>query len=166
MAPVDPGYTTGLAFFAGHFTLDKDFAECCTRQRILGKHFIGKRFFVEYFFGHSTKTLPSVEKQSAKKSTRQIKNRKKKPKTAKHFLNYRNNSPTTTPITIPIALSFFTIILNQIYIFYEWCEIRTRKLSHAYPPLPLHYYINCVYITASLSWSISPIRKPVTTMTL
>jgi hypothetical protein len=29
------------------------------------------------FFGHSAKTLPSVEKHSAKKNTRQIKNRKK-----------------------------------------------------------------------------------------
>jgi hypothetical protein len=50
----------------GHFTLGKAFAECKTRQRIFGKHFIGKGFFAEYFFGHS-----------AKKSIRQIKNRKK-----------------------------------------------------------------------------------------
>jgi hypothetical protein len=28
-------------------------------------------------------------------------------------------------------------------------EIRTRNLSRAYPHLPLHYYINCVYITFS-----------------
>jgi hypothetical protein len=54
----------------GHFTLGKVFAECYTRQRILGKHFISKWFFAEYFFGHSAKTLPSVEKHSAKKSTR------------------------------------------------------------------------------------------------
>jgi hypothetical protein len=37
------------------------------------------------FFGHSAKTLTSVEKHSAKKKTRQIKNRKKFKKTAKHF---------------------------------------------------------------------------------
>jgi hypothetical protein len=34
----------------GHFTLGKAFAECNTRQRILGKYFIGKGFFAEYFF--------------------------------------------------------------------------------------------------------------------
>jgi hypothetical protein len=31
-------------------TLGKAFAECYTRHRILGKHFIGKWFFAEYFF--------------------------------------------------------------------------------------------------------------------
>jgi hypothetical protein len=79
----------------GYFTLDK--------------YFIGKGFFAEYFFGHSVK-----------KNTRQIKNQKNKNKTAKK-LNYRNNSPTLPiPIILPIALSFFTIILNQIYMFYKW----------------------------------------------
>jgi hypothetical protein len=33
----------------GHFTLDKAFAECNIRQKILGKYFIGKGFFAEYF---------------------------------------------------------------------------------------------------------------------
>jgi hypothetical protein len=47
------------------------------RQRTLGKHFIDKELFVEYFF------RASVEKHSAKKSTRQIKN--KKPKNNKTF---------------------------------------------------------------------------------
>jgi hypothetical protein len=43
----------------------------------LGKYFIGKGFFDEcFFFGHSAKTLSSVEKHSANKNTRQIKNRK------------------------------------------------------------------------------------------
>jgi hypothetical protein len=54
-----------------HFTLGKAFAECNTRQRILGKHFIGKGFF--------------AEKHSANKRTRQFKNRKNK-KTSKTFL--------------------------------------------------------------------------------
>jgi hypothetical protein len=31
----------------GYFTLGKAFAECNTRQRILGKYFIGKGFFAE-----------------------------------------------------------------------------------------------------------------------
>jgi hypothetical protein len=52
----------------GYFTLGKGFAECNTRQRTLGKNFIGKGFFAE--------SLPSVKKHSAKKNTRQIKNRK------------------------------------------------------------------------------------------
>jgi hypothetical protein len=34
----------------GHFTLGKAFAECYTQQIILGKYFIGKGFFTEYFF--------------------------------------------------------------------------------------------------------------------
>jgi hypothetical protein len=62
----------------GYFTLGKDFAKCNTRQKTLGKYFIGKGFFAEYFFRHSAKTLPSVEKHSAKKNTRQIKNKKTK----------------------------------------------------------------------------------------
>jgi hypothetical protein len=49
----------------GYFTLGKGFDECNTRQRTLDKYFIGKGFFAEYFFGHSAKTLPSVEKHSA-----------------------------------------------------------------------------------------------------
>jgi hypothetical protein len=34
----------------GYFTLGKAFAECNTRQKILGKYFIGKEFFAKYFF--------------------------------------------------------------------------------------------------------------------
>jgi hypothetical protein len=34
----------------GYFTIGKVFAECNTRQRTLGKYFIGKGFFAEYFF--------------------------------------------------------------------------------------------------------------------
>jgi hypothetical protein len=51
----------------------------------LGKHFIAKSFLSNTFFRHSTKTLLSVENHSAKKSTRQIKNRKKTPKNCKTF---------------------------------------------------------------------------------
>jgi hypothetical protein len=62
------------------------------------------------FFGHSAKTLPSVKKQSAKKNTRQIKNRKNKKKTAKHFLNSRNNSPT-----LPYYLTRCPIIFHYYF---------------------------------------------------
>jgi hypothetical protein len=108
--------TTGIVFFAecqGHFTLGKAFTECNTRQRILAKYFIGKGFFAEYFFSDTRQRLCRVSK-----STRQIKNRKKSKKQQNIFLNYRKTLQPY-PITILIALSFFTIILNQIYMFCE-----------------------------------------------
>jgi hypothetical protein len=52
-------------------TLGKGFAECNTRQRRLGKQYIGKDFFAEYFFsGTRQRSLPSVRVHSAKKSDR------------------------------------------------------------------------------------------------
>jgi hypothetical protein len=52
-------------------TLEKVFPECHTGQRGLDEHYIGKCFFVEYFFiGHLAKTLSSVSRYSAKKSGR------------------------------------------------------------------------------------------------
>jgi hypothetical protein len=84
-------YTTGIAFF----TLGKGFADCNTRQRTLGKDFIGKGFFAECFFSDTRQRLCRVSK-----STRQRKTLGKLrieiflKKTAKHFLNSRNNSPT------------------------------------------------------------------------
>ena len=132
-----------------------------TRQRILSKYFIDKEFFAEYFFEHSVKNLPSVEKHS-KKTLGKLRI-KKAQKTAKYFLKIIGTALQPQSITIPIALSFFTFILNQIYMFCEWWdsnsilnqiymfvngEIRnSQSLSRAYPPLPLHYYINYVYIT-------------------
>jgi hypothetical protein len=55
----------------------------CRVSKTLGKGYftLGKGFFVEYFFSD---TLPSVEKHSIKKNTRQIKNRKIK-KNSKTF---------------------------------------------------------------------------------
>jgi hypothetical protein len=136
-------HTWGLPFFMMYTTGIAFFAEYNTRQRTLSKYFIGKGFFAEYFFWHSAKNLPSVKKHSAKKNTRQIKNRKKLKTNKKIFLNFRNNSPTL-PITLPFALSFwikFICFVND--------EIQTRNLSLAYPPIPLHYYTNYVYITFS-----------------
>jgi hypothetical protein len=52
----------------GYFTLGKGFAECNTRQIILGKDFIGKGFFAECFFSDTRQK--SVKKHSAKKNTR------------------------------------------------------------------------------------------------
>jgi hypothetical protein len=125
--------TTGIAFFTecgrGHFTLDKAFVECYNRQRILGKHFIDKGFFAEYFFSDTRQRLCLCR---ASKNTRQRKTLGKlkiaKPrKTAKHFLNYGNNSLTTTHYHTHRPI-IFTIILNQIYMFVNH-EIRTRNNS-------------------------------------
>jgi hypothetical protein len=69
-------------------------------------------------------------------------------KTTKHFKNYVNNSWTTTHYYTHHPI-IFTIILNQIYMFCEWWDSNSHPLSHVYPPLPLHYYINYVYITFS-----------------
>jgi hypothetical protein len=104
-----------------------------TRQKILGKHFIGKRLFDEYFF-----------RALGKKNTWQIKNHKKNSKNNKTFFKLwerlSNHYHTHRPI-------IFTIILNQL--FYEWWDSNSQPLSRGYPPLPLHYHINCVYITFS-----------------
>jgi hypothetical protein len=56
------------------------------------------------------------------KSTQQINNKKNK-KISKHFflkIIGTTLQPSTIPFTLPIALSFFTIILNQSYMFCEW----------------------------------------------
>jgi hypothetical protein len=71
------------------------------------------------FFGHSAKTLPSVEKHSANEESKKIKNTQKN-----IFLNFTNNS-LTIAITLPITLSFFTIILNQ---FFAECRKALDKL--------------------------------------
>jgi hypothetical protein len=52
-------------------TLGKGFVECRTRQRRLGKQYIGKCFFTEYFFsGTRQRGLSIVREHSAKKSGR------------------------------------------------------------------------------------------------
>jgi hypothetical protein len=86
----------------GHYTLGKKYS-----TNIL----LAKGYLPSTFFGHA-----SVKKHSANKSTRQIKNRKKPQKTAKYFLNYGNNSPTTTHYHTHRPI-IFTIILNQQNIF-------------------------------------------------
>jgi hypothetical protein len=55
----------------GYFTLGKGFAECNTRQRTLGKYFIGKGLFAECFFRTLGKDFVECQK-----NTRQIKNQK------------------------------------------------------------------------------------------
>jgi hypothetical protein len=128
---MDHDVTTGIAFFAEclrhsakailhsakplpRVTLGKAFAESNTRQRTPGKYFIGKWFFVEYFFRTLDKDFAECQKALGKLRIEKIK------KLAKHFfLNSRNNYPTL-PITLLVALSFFTIILNQTYMFCKW----------------------------------------------
>jgi hypothetical protein len=49
-------------------TLGKGFTECRTRQRRLGKQYIGKDLFAEYFLsGTRQRSLPSAREHSAKK---------------------------------------------------------------------------------------------------
>jgi hypothetical protein len=104
----------------GYFTLGKAFAECNTRQRTLDKYFIGKEFFAEYFFSDTRQRLCRVPKSTRQRKTLgKLRIEKIKKKQQNIFLNSRNNSPTL-PITLPIALSFFTIIFNQTYMFCKW----------------------------------------------
>jgi hypothetical protein len=102
---------TGLAFFA----------ECYTQQIILGKHFIGKGFFVEYFF----RTLCRVSK-----STWQIKNKKTQKNSKISFKLWEqlsNHYPLPYPSPYHFSLLFwikFTCFING--------EIWTRNLSLAH----------------------------------
>jgi hypothetical protein len=66
----------------GYFTLGKAFAECNTRQRTLGKDFIGKGFFSECFF----RTLGKSTQQ--RKTLGKLRIEKKLKKTAKHFFKF------------------------------------------------------------------------------
>jgi hypothetical protein len=106
----------GKGFFAECFfrTLGKDFAEC---QKALGKEKHSAKIssangsLPSAFFGHLAKTLPSVKKHSAKKNTRQIKNRKNLKKRQNIFiLNSRNNSPT-----LPYYLTRCLIIFHYYF---------------------------------------------------
>jgi hypothetical protein len=128
-------------------TLDKDYAECNTRQRIHDKYFIGKGFFAEYFFRTLSKDFAECRKALGKlridyTTTPLQKNRKT-------FFKIIGTTLQPYPITLSIALSFFTIILNQIYMFCEWLDSNSQPLSRAYPLIPLHYYNYYGYITFS-----------------
>jgi hypothetical protein len=50
-------------------TLGKAFAECNTRQRTLGKNFIGKGFFAECFFSDTRQRLCRVSKSTRQRKT-------------------------------------------------------------------------------------------------
>jgi hypothetical protein len=116
----------GKGFFIGKGFFDEYFF------RTLNKYFIGKRFFAEYFF--------RTECRKAFSKLRIAKN----PKNIKTFLKLWKQFSNHYPLLYHLSLLFwskFTCFVNG--------EIRTRKLSRAYPSLPLHYYINGVYITFS-----------------
>jgi hypothetical protein len=53
----------------GYFTLGKGFAEYNTRQRTLGKDFIGKGFFAECFFSDTRQRLCRVSKNTRQRKT-------------------------------------------------------------------------------------------------
>jgi hypothetical protein len=89
-------HTTGIAFFA----------ECLRHStniilhsvNILSANILSVKGFLP---------LSSVEKHSAKKNTRQIKNRKNPKKYQNIFLNYVNNSPTTTKCHFTLGKAFY-----------------------------------------------------------
>jgi hypothetical protein len=59
------------AYLSSAWALGKAFAECYTRQRALGKHFIGKDLFVECTLSETRQRLCRVPiRHSAKKSGR------------------------------------------------------------------------------------------------
>jgi hypothetical protein len=116
--------TTGIAFFA----------ECNTRQT-----FYRQRVLCWVLFSDTRKRKP-LDKLRIEKIQ----------KNSKTFFKIIGTTLQPLSITIPIALLFFTIILNQIYKFCEWWDSNSQPLSRAYRPIPLQYYINYVYITFSI----------------
>jgi hypothetical protein len=130
-----------------YFTLGKSFAECNTRQRTLGKDFIGKRFFVECFFSDTRQRLCRVSKNIRQRKTLGKLRIEKIKKKQQNIFKILGTTLQPYPITLSVALSFFTIILNQTYMFCKWLDSNSQPLSRAYPPIPLHYYTNYVYIT-------------------
>jgi hypothetical protein len=121
---------------------------------------------------YSTKPLPSVtiDKEyltnilSAKGflpntflDTRQIKNRKKTPKNSKTFFKLREQ--LSNHYTIPYPMPYYFSLLFWIkFTYFVNGDIRTHNFSRAYPPLPLHYYINYDYITFSFLMYYNKLR--------
>jgi hypothetical protein len=78
---------------------------------------------------------------------------KKTKKTENIFKIMRINYPTTTHYyhTPPSPYYFFII-------FCEWWVLNSQPLSRIYSSLPLHYYINYVYITFSFFMYYNKLR--------
>ena len=81
------------------------FAECNTRQKILGKYFISKGFFAEYFFRTLGKDFAECRKALDK-----LKIAKNPKKQQNIFLNSRNNSPI-----LPYYLTRCPIIFHYYF---------------------------------------------------
>jgi hypothetical protein len=136
----------------GYFTLGKGFTECNTRQRTLDKYFIGKGFFAEYFFSDTRQRLCRVSESTRQRKTLgklRIDFLKKNSKT--FFLNYRNYSPNPTYYLTHCPIIFHYYFESNLYVLCEWWDSNSQPPSRAYPPIPLHYYTNYVYITFSFS---------------
>jgi hypothetical protein len=84
--------TTGIAFFAECLRHSAKAILHSTKPLpsvTLDKYFIGKGFFADYFFSDTLQRLCRVSKKhSAKKNTRQIKNRKNLKKQQNIFLKF------------------------------------------------------------------------------
>jgi hypothetical protein len=98
----------------GYFTLDKAFVECNTRQRILGKYFIGKGFFVEYFF----RTLSKLRIEKNPKKIENI---------------FKIIGTTLQPYLLPYpSLYHFSLLFWIKFTCFVNGEIQTRNLSLAH----------------------------------
>jgi hypothetical protein len=107
----------------------------------LGKYFIGKWFFDEYFFLTLGKDFAECRKALDKLRI------EKNPKKQKHFLNYRNNS--LQPYQLPYSsLYHFSLLFWIKFTCFVNGEIRTRNLSLAHTLL--YHYTNYIYITFSI----------------
>jgi hypothetical protein len=103
-----------------------------TRQIKNRKKLKKQQFFCRVLFSDTRQRLCRVSK-----STRQIKNRKKLKKTAIFFKILGTTlQPYLSSITLPTALTFFTIILNEIYMFYMVRFELATSLAHT---LLYHY---------------------------
>jgi hypothetical protein len=106
--------TTGIAFFAECLrhsakplpivTLGKAFADCNTRQRTLGKYFIGKGFFAEYFFSDTRQRLCRVSKNTRQRKTLGNLRIKKIKKNSKTF--FKILGTTLQPYLLPYPLPY------------------------------------------------------------
>jgi hypothetical protein len=107
-------------------TLDKAFAECCTRQT-----FYRQRVLCWVLFSDTRQRLCRMSKITRQRKALGKLRITKNPKIAKHFLNYGNNSPTTTHYH-----THHTIIFH--YYFESNLHVLCRNLSLAHTHL-YHY---------------------------
>jgi hypothetical protein len=145
-------YRVSKTLGKGYFTLGKGFAECNTRQRTLGKDFIGKWFFAECFFSDTRQRLCRVSKSTRQRITLgkgRIEKIKKKQQNI--FLNSRNNSPTLPYYLTRCPIIFHYYFESNLYVLMVRFELAT-SLSRipSYTTTLLHqlclYYVSIPHV--------------------